>query len=404
MKYVPFFFVLALAGCPKSKPHIHCDTNEQCTAPGHAGVCITNACAVVDHTCGSGYRFDTTAGESGDCVPADTGVDLAMPHDASVDAAPVDMAQAPSDLTMFKSVVWTPVTNPAGNAGTALNGVSGSGPNDIWAVGDKTTILHYTGATWATFTDPGNLFAPDIFTFVAAGPAAGEAFVFDGSFELMHIPATGNPTKEFLQPKTSVVNLFGAFLNGSDLWAVGPNDGIIHSTALASPSMASGVDSITPPTPRAVHGASGSDVWVVGDAGMIIHVTGSGSTWTGTQLKGITTANLSTVWVSATDIWAGGPRGALVHLVSSGGQWSSVPVTLPSSGGSPMNIYGIWGSSASDVWIVGDSATNLLHWAADGTGLQPAAAGTTNILRGIWGSGAHDIWAVGDKGTIIHGQ
>jgi hypothetical protein len=29
-------------------------------------------------------------------------------------------------------------------------------------------------------------------------------------------------------------------------------------------------------------------------------------------------------------------------------------------------------------------------------------SGTTNILLGVWGSSSSDVFAVGDKGTILH--
>ncbi len=46
---------------------------------------------------------------------------------------------------------WTGVTS-----GTveALNGVWGSGPADVWAVGGGGMIVHWNGSAWATQSSP----------------------------------------------------------------------------------------------------------------------------------------------------------------------------------------------------------------------------------------------------------
>ncbi|OQY49064.1 MAG: hypothetical protein B6240_03955 [Desulfobacteraceae bacterium 4572_87] len=63
------------------------------------------------------------------------------------------------------------------------------------------------------------------------------------------------------------------------------------------------------------------------------------------------------------------------------------------------SLYGIWGSSVSDVFAVGYSGT-IFHY--DGISWSPMTSGATNSLYGIWGSGSY-FFAVGDSGTIFHG-
>jgi|GEM_PF-3980547 len=63
------------------------------------------------------------------------------------------------------------------------------------------------------------------------------------------------------------------------------------------------------------------------------------------------------------------------------------------------DLWEIWGSSASDVFAIGDSGT-LLHY--DGQSWNSVDIGTTNGLGGIWGSSASDIFAVGLSGTVLH--
>jgi len=77
--------------------------------------------------------------------------------------------------------------------------------------------------------------------------------------------------------------------------------------------------------------------------------------------------------------------------------WSSV-----SSGTTaPINLYDIWGTSASDIWAVGGTVSSgtILHY--DGTAWSPAWNGA-NAINSVWGRSANDVWAVGDAGTILH--
>ena len=64
------------------------------------------------------------------------------------------------------------------------------------------------------------------------------------------------------------------------------------------------------------------------------------------------------------------------------------------------HLYGVWGSSSSNVYAVGASGTilhyNGLIWSDD------IESATTEGLRTIWGTGSSDIYSGGDSGTILH--
>ena len=55
-------------------------------------------------------------------------------------------------------------------------------------------------------------------------------------------------------------------------------------------------------------------------------------------------------------------------------------------------IYGLWGTSAKNVFAVGSQGT-LVHW--DGGGWSVQASVTKNDLRGIYGADAQHVWTVG---------
>ena len=61
-------------------------------------------------------------------------------------------------------------------------------------------------------------------------------------------------------------------------------------------------------------------------------------------------------------------------------------------------LYGIWGSSDSNVFAAGRSGT-ILHY--DGVSWTPMTTGMTADLYGAWGSSATEVFAAGARGTIL---
>jgi hypothetical protein len=85
-----------------------------------------------------------------------------------------------------------------------------------------------------------------------------------------------------------------------------------------------------------------------------------------------------------------------------GTSWSTVSIgTVPI-------LWSIWGSSASNVWAVGDNGA-ILHY--NGTSWSSASSPTLQLLNSVWGTSSSDVWAVGGytvgadmSGTILHGS
>ncbi|HJP61727.1 MAG TPA: hypothetical protein VJ865_17085 [Gemmatimonadaceae bacterium] len=183
-------------------------------------------------------------------------------------------------------------------------------------------------------------------------------------------------------------------------------------------------------------------------SGAILHY--DGSTW---SLPQQTEGKLNTVWgASSTLIFAAGKSqcGGSVFLTYNGSSWD----TPPSSGCGFSGIASISGSSASNVYLVGNSnmpmqisggvsrfdgtswtgayghSCSLMNgrcdpflnavWTPgpseavvvgdsgfiaryDGTSWSPNPSGTFNHLRGVWGAttGSPRVFAVGDAGTIV---
>lgn len=91
---------------------------------------------------------------------------------------------------------------------------------------------------------------------------------------------------------------------------------------------------------------------------------------------------------SASDLWAVGQRGVILH--GDGATWTLSP------SGVLRALRGVWGRAANDVWAVGEGGT-IVHW--DGARWSTQTSGVTEDLYAVWGNTA-EVWAVGD-GTIL---
>jgi hypothetical protein len=144
---------------------------------------------------------------------------------------------------------------------------------------------------------------------------------------------------------------------------------------------------------RAVWAGSAHDVFAVGQ-GAVLHF--DGNYWRAMDAGCGCENALYGVWGSSgTNVYAAGLAGTVLHWT--GGEWT--PESDPDIGSD--NLYAMWGSSASDVWAVGDFG-RIVHF--DGGDWTTVAADpvTTEPLFSVWGNAANSAWAVGAAGTILH--
>jgi hypothetical protein len=91
----------------------------------------------------------------------------------------------------------------------------------------------------------------------------------------------------------------------------------------------------------------------------------------------------------------GGDAGADAGVdagVDAGSKWVRFPV------GTTKTLYGVWGTSSNDVWVVGEQGT-MLHWnGANWAATNPA---TALDLTGVSGSSATNVIAAGAAGTVL---
>jgi hypothetical protein len=269
--------------------------------------------------------------------------------------------------------------NPWPTAGW-LHRVRGSSANDVWAIGEGSVALRWSGKHWIAYP---------------------------------------SGTDKFLSGLT--------FADATHGWAVG-SGGTVVAWDGASWKLQTMLDT---PELRDVYARTNSDVWAVGDYGSIYHF--DGTNWTKVPVVEAGNTRLWSVWAaSATNVWIGGENGLLLKW--DGATW--MPQVF-SSGADPdktdvASIFGVspttvwigtglaaygfdgstwknqtdflpnavadgWASDASNAYIVGYSM--IQRW--DGSVWTDITNNSTG-LRSVWGAAANDVWAVGAAGEIDH--
>lgn len=133
----------------------------------------------------------------------------------------------------------------------------------------------------------------------------------------------------------------------------------------------------------------GYGIYAVDSAGLIGHSADTAKTWN--LITPPITANA--IWGnSATDIYIVGNTGGIAH--SSNGTTFSTQVNSDS-----YSLNSVWGSGSTDIFAVGASGT-IRHSTGSGT-WTGETSGTSNALNGVFGFSSTEVYAVGANGTVL---
>lgn len=286
---------------------------------------------------------------------------------------------------------WNPVSMPAA-PDKGLASVSASSATDIWAV--WRSVHHWDGSSWSLVPTPG-LGNPDPLGYADTTLAAVAAVAPGDAWIVGYSSSLGTPQ--------TLVERW----NGS-VWSVVPSPVIAGG---------SGFD--------AVDALNANDAWAVGfRAGGLPEFQATSVTltahWDGTRWTAVPSPNISNrshrledvAAIASDDVWAVGYYRNWTELYKTlilhwnGSSWSITP--SPNFPGENF-LYGVSGTSANDVWAVGDawdgvtSKQIFLHWdgsawsQVDGPGGPTACVGCSGDVLAM---GPNDVWAVGS--TIGH--
>jgi len=234
---------------------------------------------------------------------------------------------------------WSVVPGaPASASASSLNGVSGTGPSDIWAVGQNAStsfIEHWNGQSWSQVASPAseppdgqlNAVSADSPTDAWAGGSTTNASDLATTPLIEHWNGTQWSVTPF--PVLTTENTPGhiisiAAISPADAWAVT----VEHkgNPAVVEHWNGSTWSTVSLPVSGTLHGlsaVSANDVWAVGNGGLILN-------WNGTQWNQVANpggqgASLAAVSaLSASDAWAINLTGSVTEQWN-GTQWTAVP-------------------------------------------------------------------------------
>ncbi len=186
---------------------------------------------------------------------------------------------------------------------------------------------------------------------------------------------------------------------GGTVWAAGQNGTVVKSVAggafMAETGLPGGLSSVTL---FGLSGTSATSAYAVGASGTIIRLTNT--TWATEAINPTTSSSLYGVWAGAGGVgFAAGTNSTLLYS-------TGTPPWTPKNGASH-NVNGIWGSSVTDVYAVGqgnlvNSTGVILHYNGTGDFTAQTVPAAAHALFAVGGSGPTDVYVVGLGGVILH--
>jgi photosystem II stability/assembly factor-like uncharacterized protein len=363
---------------------VTCSSDAFCARGDARGVCAPSPassarfCAFSDASCGSGLRWDATAGDglSALCLTAGDG---GLPSDGGL-TSDLSLADGASP-EMAHPLAWS--TEQSGVT-DLLEDVWGSSPTDLYVVSQGGAILHSVddGKSWTAQTSG----TTALLRSVRGWAATGDVLAVGGAGTVLH--TSNNGAKWTAQNSGTTQDLFGVCVRGTDQWAVGIAGVAIHSTNFGA--------TWTPaPTGQSFQLLdcvirSPNDVFAVGLSSSVLHW--DGNQWA-TLPSGTTVAAIHRIRISGTGSLLAAADAGVISSSNGGATWSA-PVAV---GAAPI---GLAVASATDLvcgqaGFVARSVNGGTQWATDTTG-------TTNALQNIFALSDDEQFAVGASGTILH--
>jgi hypothetical protein len=282
------------------------------------------------------------------------------------------------------AVEWANETVAVSN----LLAVGGTSASDVWAAGAAGTILHKAGGGITAWTGPLTVPSTGTINSVYAAPGTTHVYFTFTSPSLYQYDSFASSFTAYSAPLAQAGNLIALYANSeNDMFVLSSTGEILRGQwLLMAQSRAPDGNLFTQ-----LGGVPGGDVWTVGANGTWARL--SGGSWSSTQ--SFSSSVFNAVWTSGAHTYIAGARSGHGTVLSYD---AALNATYTDFTNTVMN--GIWGSSDSDVYVVGSGGA-VYHlssaagaWLAEPTGLAPD-------LYGVWGAGG-EVFAVGANGTIVH--
>lgn len=281
--------------------------------------------------------------------------------------------------------------------GNALWSVWGSSATDAWAAGESGSLVHYSGGKWQASLSPTK--SP---LYALWGSAANDIYAVGDRGTVLHYDGQEWSAMTISGSTTGIGALYGVWGSSKDdVWIVGAGGVILRKSGGTLSRVQTPMDPAYQVLLKSVWG-TGNTVYAVGAAGSLLKY--DGTNWSASMVPGAMSEILTSIaGTSASNLFVSSLSGAIRRF--DGTNWTTV------SPFGNFGIYGLW-ASGSDVVAVGDvlyydTATKDLtkrqgivkKW--NGTAFVDVPMTKPISLYAIWGTSATDLVMVGASGTIV---
>jgi photosystem II stability/assembly factor-like uncharacterized protein len=182
-----------------------------------------------------------------------------------------------------------------------LTAIWGAAPNDVYAVGTAGSIVHTTdgGNTWFSMGSP-----VGVDLYGVWGVSTNNVYAVGANGTILH----GNGSGWNIQNSAVVGNLYSVWGPSATTAYIVGADGVALITQNSGASWGPLLTTVS--NSLLSVGGSGADIWAVGDNGIIIHSSDNGLLWTNELITPPTSAFMQAVHVhSQSEVWAVGYEG-----------------------------------------------------------------------------------------------
>lgn len=346
------------------------------------------------------------------CEPLPTTPDTNPPLPAGQCRTAADCPEPNQPLCSSKSHTCLACAGPQGallcqevhndDIDTLLLGVWGSGPDDVWAVGQtnryESLIQHWDGIKWSKVVHPGQGPLARV-----RGTGKDDVWVVGAAGAVLHFSGGSFST---MQHGLTTDDLDEMWVTATDVYAVGGKAGKVESGTILHLNRGTGTWDVQHPVAKELLSiwGQGAVMWAGGRGGTMLRWDGN---WVPVaaglsadqEVTGLFGFTAEEPWATARGVNSLKDQGFILQRVA--GTWTPVR-SLPAN-----SMLGLWGSDSAHMWFAGARA--VLRY--DGRGWDTIDRQTGlyvgSILYSVWGSSAVDVWVAGeyleldDFGTMI---
>jgi hypothetical protein len=273
-------------------------------------------------------------------------------------------------------LLWTPSAVAQSGPVEHLNAIWGASASDIWIAGQTgaNVLQHWNGTSWSSFAG-----AESVDMVALWGSGSSDVYAVGGT-KMQHW--NGSTWSDTTAAPNTLLAVWGS--SATDVYACGKTGTLVHSSGGAFSAVAG--NPLGTEDCAAIWGSSSSDVYI-GEANVYRY---NGTSWSAVS-AGIT--GVRAIWgTSPSDVWIGGTSGNVVHY--DGSSWSA-PLTVGNA-----DVAAIWGTSTSDVYLV-NRAGSIWHF--NGSNWVKYRNPADSYV-GVWGSSRTDVWVVGADSAFTNNK